>query len=218
MKTEAINHDPAHTFMNTGTTISGRPSMGSWVTYGLGSETRRPARLRRADLDRAAAGRRSRSPRGSGTAASCRAGSRASQFRSQGRPGALRQQPAGRRRREQQRDVVDAVQQLERAANDAGRRPRDRDADRAVRDGVPDAGQRAGADGHLRTSRKDVLELYGTKRRRRLVRRQLPAGPPAGRARRAVHPALPPRLGPPRRHQGRHQADGRGGRPGGARR
>jgi hypothetical protein len=38
MKTEAINHDPAHTFMNTGTLISGRPSMGSWITYGLGSE------------------------------------------------------------------------------------------------------------------------------------------------------------------------------------
>jgi hypothetical protein len=38
MVTEAINHDPAHTFLNTGTTISGRPSMGSWVTYGLGSE------------------------------------------------------------------------------------------------------------------------------------------------------------------------------------
>ncbi|HRX83135.1 MAG TPA: DUF1501 domain-containing protein, partial [Pirellulaceae bacterium] len=29
LKTEAINHDPAHTFMNTGTTISGRPAMGS---------------------------------------------------------------------------------------------------------------------------------------------------------------------------------------------
>jgi len=38
MTTEAINHDPAHTFMNTGTTISGRPSMGSWVWYGLGAE------------------------------------------------------------------------------------------------------------------------------------------------------------------------------------
>jgi hypothetical protein len=38
MKTEAINHDPAHTFMNTGTTISGRPAMGSWLVYGLGSE------------------------------------------------------------------------------------------------------------------------------------------------------------------------------------
>jgi len=40
MVTEAINHDPAHTYMNTGSTISGRPSMGSWVTYGLGSESR----------------------------------------------------------------------------------------------------------------------------------------------------------------------------------
>ena len=39
LKTEAINHDPAHTFMNTGTTISGRPSMGSWFTYGLGADT-----------------------------------------------------------------------------------------------------------------------------------------------------------------------------------
>jgi hypothetical protein len=39
MKTEAINHDPAHTFLNTGTTISGRPSMGSWLLYGLGAET-----------------------------------------------------------------------------------------------------------------------------------------------------------------------------------
>lgn len=39
MLTEQINHDPAHTFMNTGTAISGRPSMGSWINYGLGSET-----------------------------------------------------------------------------------------------------------------------------------------------------------------------------------
>ena len=40
MNTEAINHDPAHTFMNTGTTISGRPAMGSWVRYGLGQRER----------------------------------------------------------------------------------------------------------------------------------------------------------------------------------
>ena len=38
LRTEQINHDPAHTFMNTGTAISGRPSMGSWLLYGLGSE------------------------------------------------------------------------------------------------------------------------------------------------------------------------------------
>src|SRR5262249_35659219 len=34
-----INHDPAHTFMNSGSIITGRPSMGSWVLYGLGAET-----------------------------------------------------------------------------------------------------------------------------------------------------------------------------------
>jgi hypothetical protein len=38
LQTEQINHDPAQTFMNSGTSISGRPSMGAWVTYGLGSE------------------------------------------------------------------------------------------------------------------------------------------------------------------------------------
>ncbi len=38
LHTTQINHDPAHTVMNTGTSISGRPSMGSWVWYGLGSE------------------------------------------------------------------------------------------------------------------------------------------------------------------------------------
>jgi hypothetical protein len=37
--TTQINHDPAHTVMNTGTSISGRPSMGAWVNYGLGNES-----------------------------------------------------------------------------------------------------------------------------------------------------------------------------------
>src|SRR5258708_5493313 len=36
--TEAINHDPAITFIQTGSQIPGRPSFGSWVNYGLGSE------------------------------------------------------------------------------------------------------------------------------------------------------------------------------------
>jgi len=38
MHTEAINHDPAITFMQTGSQQRGRPSMGSWLSYGLGSE------------------------------------------------------------------------------------------------------------------------------------------------------------------------------------
>lgn len=39
LSTEAINHDPAHTFMNTGSMIPGRPAMGSWLLYGLGTES-----------------------------------------------------------------------------------------------------------------------------------------------------------------------------------
>src|SRR6476620_10726293 len=37
MWTEAINHDPAITFFQTGSQIAGRPSMGAWLSYGLGS-------------------------------------------------------------------------------------------------------------------------------------------------------------------------------------
>ncbi len=38
MHTEAINHDPAITFFQTGFQLAGRPSIGSWLSYGLGSE------------------------------------------------------------------------------------------------------------------------------------------------------------------------------------
>ncbi len=37
MHTEAINHDPAITFLQTGSQIAGRPSMGAWASYGLGT-------------------------------------------------------------------------------------------------------------------------------------------------------------------------------------
>jgi len=40
MNTEAINHDPAITFIQTGSQQSGRPSFGSWMSYGLGSENK----------------------------------------------------------------------------------------------------------------------------------------------------------------------------------
>ena len=38
LHTEAINHDPAITFMQTGSQLAGRPSIGAWMSYGLGSE------------------------------------------------------------------------------------------------------------------------------------------------------------------------------------
>jgi hypothetical protein len=40
MYTEAINHDPALTFFQTGAQVGNRPSMGSWLSYGLGSENK----------------------------------------------------------------------------------------------------------------------------------------------------------------------------------
>ena len=44
MVTDAFNHAPGQIFMNTGSQQFGRPSMGAWVTYGLGSEIAGPAR------------------------------------------------------------------------------------------------------------------------------------------------------------------------------
>ena len=40
MHTDAINHDPAVTFFQTGFQLAGRPSIGSWISYGLGSENK----------------------------------------------------------------------------------------------------------------------------------------------------------------------------------
>ncbi|PLK42704.1 DUF1501 domain-containing protein [Emticicia sp. TH156] len=40
MNTEAINHDPALTFLQTGAQVGNRPSMGAWMSYGLGSENK----------------------------------------------------------------------------------------------------------------------------------------------------------------------------------
>ena len=49
---------PGEVFVNTGTPQFGRPSMGAWVTYGIGSESRQPARLRRAAIGPARPARR----------------------------------------------------------------------------------------------------------------------------------------------------------------
>lgn len=40
MHTEAINHDPAVTFIQTGSQLPGRPSIGAWLSYGLGSDNK----------------------------------------------------------------------------------------------------------------------------------------------------------------------------------
>src|SRR4029450_6038844 len=42
MKTDVFNHGPAKFFLNTGSPLFGRPSMGAWITYGIGSQSQNP--------------------------------------------------------------------------------------------------------------------------------------------------------------------------------
>ena len=97
MWTEQINHDPAHTIMNTGSIIPGRPSMGSWILYGLGAETRGSARLRGPAL------RRPRRPDAADRDAPVVRRAAAEQVSGRqtelgGRSGALHSEPAGHER------------------------------------------------------------------------------------------------------------------------
>ena len=180
-KTEAINHDPAHTFMNTGSSISGRPSMGSWLTYGLGSEADDLPGLRRAHVQRprraepadrvAAVGGRVPAGQVPGRAAS-----------RQGRPGAVPHQPAGRRPRPAEgRDR--RRREAEPDAERRGGRPRNRHPHRAVRARVQDADQRAGADGPEGRTGEGAGDA--TARRAATARSRRTACSPAGWPRRA---------------------------------
>ena len=56
--TDVFNHAPAKLFANTGSAQFGRPSMGAWVTYGIGSESHEPARVRRPAIGPARTARR----------------------------------------------------------------------------------------------------------------------------------------------------------------
>lgn len=109
MVTEAINHDPAHTFLNTGTTISGRPSMGSWLLYGLGAETQSLPGF----VVLTSEGGRSPQPISSRMWHSGFLPSRLQgvKMQSTGSPVSYLERPAGIAT-DQQRDVIDAVRKL----------------------------------------------------------------------------------------------------------
>jgi hypothetical protein len=115
MKTEQINHDPAHTFMNTGTSISGRPSMGSWLSYGLGSESENlPGFVVLSSNTGAVSQPISARQWHSGFLPSKHQGV---EFRSLGDPVLYIQNPDGVSEKVQ-RDVIDAVQELSKLRND----------------------------------------------------------------------------------------------------
>ena len=191
---------PGHHLHPDRLAVAGRPSMGSWVAYGLGSENQdlpafvvlisperpdqRPAALR------PALGQRLPADALPGREAPPRPASRCST--SSNPPGIDRRPAAGgcstasagstpsATPRSGDPEIPTRIAQYEMAYR--------------MQTSVPeltDLSERAGV---------DVLDLYGPDvRKPGTLRRQLPAGPPPGRARRPVHPALPPGLGPARR-------------------
>ncbi|MCL4691636.1 MAG: DUF1501 domain-containing protein, partial [Candidatus Hydrogenedentes bacterium] len=115
MQTEQINHDPAHTFMNTGTSISGRPSMGSWVLYGLGSETQNlPGYV---VLTSAGGGQNQPIAARQWHSGFLPSKFQGVQFQSKGDPVLYVSRPGGVSN-DQQRDIVDAVGELNRMRQD----------------------------------------------------------------------------------------------------
>ena len=191
LHTTQFNHAPGQIFMNTGSQLFGRPSMGSWLTYGLGSESRDlPGFVVLLSGENAPDG--GKSCWGSGFLPTRHQGV---QFRSKGDPVLYVSNPtASTAARGANRSIC--VTDLNRAAPHRSRRSGDRHAHRAVRDGVPDADQRAGADRHLERAGDDPRDVRH-RAGQGVVRQQLPARAPAGRARRAVRAALPPRAGTP---------------------
>ena len=192
MYTDQFNHAPAQLFVHTGSARLGRPSMGSWLSYGLGTENRDlPSFV--VLVSGTAAPDGGASLWGSAFLPTIHQGV---QLRSSGDPVLFLSDPAGMSR-QQRRRSIDTIQALNRLAARRRGRPRDPHPDRAVRDGLQDAGQRAGADGHRPRAGRDPRAVRHPARREG-VRQQLPAGAAAGRERRPVRAALPLGLGPAR--------------------
>ena len=152
--TEQINHEPAITYIQTGSMIGGRPCIGSWLAYGLGnmsedlptfvvmnavrSNLRTPIQAMSARMWSAGF----LPAKYSGV--SLRAGAEPVLFINN--PDGV--SPAVRRR------MLDALSELNRTAASGHRRPGNADPHRAIRDGVSHAGVGAGADRSVRRARR----------------------------------------------------------------
>ena len=188
LHTDEINHAPAQMFLHTGSGRGGRPGLGAWVTYGLGTENQDlPAYV---VLLSGILGGAGTSLWSNGFLPGVYQGV---QFRSAGDPVLFLSNPAGHGPGDRRR-VLDAVGALERDRVCRGRRPGNRHADQAVRDGLPDAGLRPRAHGHRAGVARDPRALRRNARQG-LVREQLPPGPAPRRARRPHRRTLRFRLG-----------------------
>ena len=142
MTTDAFNHAPGQLLMNTGTMQFGRPSMGSWVTYGLGSESKNlPAFVVFSSGKKGPSG--GNSCWGSGFSAHCLSRRSVPFF---GRPGSLPVKPTGRGRTGATRLArLHSAVELDAPRNHG--RSRNCHSHQLIRDGFPNAVERAGTHG-----------------------------------------------------------------------
>ncbi len=158
MVTDQFNHAPAQIFLNTGSALIGRPSMGSWLTYGLGSENQNlPGFVVLLSGPNGPDG--GTSLWGSGFLPSIYQGV---QFRSQGDPVLYVSNPPGM-------DAADAAAVRSMRSSDLNRMqladigdPETLTRIRPIRTRLSDAKLRARVDGHRPRAEAHIHELYGT--------------------------------------------------------
>ena len=209
MTTKQINHDPAHTFMNCGTQISGRPCMGSWIQYGLGSHSK--------DLPGfvvlTSVGGGQSQPIASRQWHSGFLPSRYQgvHFHSKGDPVLFVGNPPGVSRR-QQKSVIDAVNGLNGLRGQLVDDPEiatsisQYELAFKMQASVPELVD-------VSSESQQTLDSVRCQTGRRIFREQLFTGSAAGGTRCQVHPPVPSRLGPSRWREERRQEDRATGRP-----
>ena len=205
--TDAFNHAPAQIMMNTGSQQFGRPSLGAWSLYGLGSESQNLPGFVVFNSGK-------KGPSGGNSNWGCGFLPTVFQgvpFRGSGDPVLYLSNPAGVDDK-LQRDSLDAISQLNRLRLDAVGDPeistRINSFEMAYRMQI----EHAGVDGPGRRIGRDA----GDVRRRAgqaVVRQQLPARAPTGRARRPLRATLPRGLGPARQPEERPEEELRRHRP-----
>ena len=192
MNTDQFNHAPAELLLYTGSPRSGRPALGSWVTYGLGTENENlPGFV--VLISSGVQPNGGANSFGSGFLPSVFQGV---QCRSKGDPVLYVSDPPGMDR-DLRRRSLDALATTERVAGRRAGASRNADAHRPVRARVPHASVGARSDGHHQRNAGNARGLRRRARRKQL-RQQLPARPATGRARRALRAAVRLGLGFPR--------------------
>ena len=195
--TEAINHDPAVTMMQTGAQLGGRPSMGSWVSYGIGADTENLPAFVVMISPGSGGGGQPLFDRlwGSAFLPSKYQGVK---FRSVGDPVLYLSDPKGFNR-DDRRSFLDSLGKLNQLTADATGDPevatRISQYEMAFRmqASVPELTD-------LSKEPQSVLDLYGPGRAEaRDLCRELSSGPAPRRAGSALYPAVSPRLGPSQR-------------------